>query len=83
MEPVELTGYRRRGNAWYAAILEQLRAADGPLCTKQIWERLDAAGFRHRSKQPKSTLSARLAELVAMKKLDHVGRATYRLREDA
>lgn len=69
----------RRSNAWHVAICEQLRAAGGPLPIEQIWSRLAASGFQHRSRLPRSTLGARVAELVQMKKLERVGPATYQL----
>lgn len=70
---------RRASNLWYAAICEQLRAAAAPLRVDQIWERMSASGFRHASKHPRSTLGARVAELVQMRKLERVSRATYQL----
>jgi hypothetical protein len=73
----------RRSNAWHAAICEQLRVAGGPLLIKQIWARLEASGFQHASRLPRSTLGARVAELVQMKKLSRVGPATYQLLTSA
>jgi hypothetical protein len=70
---------RRPSNLWHAALRAQLRAAGGPLRVDQIWQRMEAAGFRHASKRPKSTLRARISELVQMKKIERVGPATYRL----
>jgi len=70
---------RRRSNSWYAAICAQLLAAGGPLKVDQIWQGMEATGFQHRSVLPRSTLGGRIAELVRMKKLERVGRATYRL----
>lgn len=72
----------RRPNVWHQAIVEQLRSAGGPLPVEQIWRRLEASGFQHASKMPRSTLGARVAELVQMKKLEHVGPATYRLASE-
>lgn len=69
----------RRSNAWHVAICEQLRAAGGPLPIEQIWARMAASGFQHRSRLPRSTLGARVAELVQMKTLARVGPATYQL----
>lgn len=69
----------RRPNAWYSAICAQLHAAQGPLDVDQIWQRMEAAGFQHASKMPRSTLGARIAELVQMKKLMRVGPATYQM----
>lgn len=46
---------------------------------EQIWQRMEATGFQHASKMPRSTLGARIAELVQMKKLLRVGPATYQL----
>jgi len=40
---------------------------------------MEATGFQHASKMPRSTLGARIAELVQMKKLLRVGPATYQL----
>ena len=66
-------------NAWYDAIVEHLRAAGGPLKVTQIWQRMADSGFQHNSKQPRSTLGARIAELAQAKQIDRVGPATYRL----
>lgn len=68
-------------NRWHAAIVAHLRAADGPLPVEQIWRRMEAAGFQHASKMPRSTLGARIAELVQMKKLTRVGPAMYQLAQ--
>ena len=70
-----------RQNAWHEAIVAHLRAAGGSLTVEQIWERMEAAGFQHVSKKPRSTLGARVAELVQMKQLTRVGPATYQLSE--
>jgi hypothetical protein len=70
---------RRKQNAWHLAIVSHLHAAGGPLPVEQIWQRMEAAGFPHASKMPRSTLGARIAELVQMKKLERVGPATYQL----
>jgi hypothetical protein len=72
---------RRRGNQWYDAICTQLRVAGGPLAVDRIWEKMTSSGFQHASKRPQSTLRARIAELAQMKKIEQVGRATYRLLE--
>src|SRR2546428_149440 len=69
----------KRQNAWYVAICEQLRVAGGPLAVEQIWARMEAAGFQHASRLPRSTLGARVAELVQQKRLSRVGPATYQL----
>lgn len=69
-------------NAWHHAIVAHLHAAGGPLPVEQIWLRMEAAGFQHASKMPRSTLGARVAELVQMKKLARVGPATYQLAPD-
>jgi hypothetical protein len=74
---------RRRSNAWHQAIITQLHAAGGPLPVEQIWQRMEAAGFPHASKLPRSTLGARIAELVQMKKLTRVGPATYQIAQEA
>lgn len=68
-----------RTNAWHAAICEHLAAAQGPLGVEQIWQRMEASGFQHKSVMPRSTLAARVAELVQMKKLEWVGPGTYKL----
>lgn len=70
-------------NAWHVAICEHLRAAGEPLAVEQIWQRMVSAGFCHRSEVPRSTLGARISELVQMKKLERVAPATYRLLEVA
>lgn len=73
----------RRPNAWHHAIREHLHAAGGPLRVEQIWQRMEAAGFKHGSKQPRSTLGARIAELVQAKELERVAPKTYRLAPNA
>ena len=70
-------------NAWHHAIVEHLRAAGGPLKVSQIWQRMAEAGFQHKSKHPRSTLGARIAELAQAKQIDRVGPATYRLSQGA
>lgn len=72
----------RKPNAWYAAICDQLRAARGPLAVDQLWKRMEASGFQHKSEMPRSTLGARLAELVQMNKLERVAPRTYQLAEE-
>jgi hypothetical protein len=67
----------RRSNSWYEAICEQLRVAGGPLTVEQTWGCLEASGFQHASRLPRSTLGARVAELVQAKRLERVGPATY------
>ena len=69
----------RRLNAWHQAIVARLHEAGGPLPVEQIWQRMEAGGFQHSSKKPRSTLGARIAELVQMNKLLRVGPASYRL----
>lgn len=73
----------RKPNAWHHAIVAHLHATGGPLSVDQIWQCMEAAGFQHSSKKPRSTLGARLAELVQMKKLARVGSATYRLAHES
>lgn len=73
---------KRRPNAWHQAIAVQLRAAGGPLSVEQIWQRMEASGFQHGSKQPRSTLGARIAEMVQMKQLKRVGPGLYQLATD-
>ena len=72
----------RRPNAWHKAIVTHLHDAGGPLPVDQIWQRMEAAGFSHSSKKPRSTLGARLAELVQMKTLARVSPATYRIAHE-
>ena len=72
----------KKPNAWYTAIVAQLHAAGGPLPVEQIWQRMEAAGFRHSSVKPRSTLGARIAELVRMNQLERVGLATYQLAQE-
>lgn len=72
---------RAKVNSWYAAIRAQL--ASGVRTTGQIWEGLEAAGFRHASVMPRSTLGARLAEMVVDGAIERVSPATYRLRENS
>lgn len=69
----------RRLNIWHDAICTQLRSADGPLTTKQIWQGIASSGLRHSSKNPRGTLGGRLRELVQMQKIERVGPATYQL----
>ena len=71
----------RKPNRWYAAIRTQL--AGGTQTTGQIWQGMEATGFRHASAMPRATLGARLAEMVADGTLKRVGPSTYRLREYA
>jgi len=73
----------RKPNAWHQAIVSHLHEAGGPLPVEQIWKRMEAAGFQHSSKMPRSTLGARLAELVQMKTLSRVAPATYRLAPES
>ncbi len=69
----------RKPNAWHHTIVAHLNATGGPLSVDQIWQRMEADGFQHSSKMPRSTLGARIAELVQMKKLVRVGPATYQI----
>jgi hypothetical protein len=69
----------RRPNAWHAAVIEHLRAAGEALTIEQIWQRMEAGGFKHGSKMPLGTLGARVTELAQMKKITRVGPATYQL----
>jgi len=74
----------KRPNVWHQAIVLQMQAAGvQPLGIDQIWQRMEAAGFRHASKTPRATLGGRLAELVRLKKLTRVGRSTYALSPEA
>lgn len=69
----------KKPNAWHEAVVAHLRAAGCALTVEQIWLRMEAAGFKHASKMPRSTLGARVTELVQLKKVDRVGPATYQL----
>lgn len=69
----------RKPNAWHHAIVAHLNETGGPLSVDQIWQRMEATGFQHASKMPRSTLGARIAELVQMRKLARVGPATYQI----
>lgn len=69
-------------NAWHIAIIEQLRAARRPLSVEKIWQGMEASGFKHKSKQPRSTLGARIAELVQQGQLERTGPATYQLQKE-
>lgn len=69
---------RTKPNRWYTAIRAQL--ASGVRTTEQIWEGLKTADFQHASMLPRSTLGARLAEMVADGTLKRVSPSTYRLR---
>lgn len=69
----------RKPNAWHHAIVAHLHETNGPLSVDQIWQRMEAAGFQHASKMPRSTLGARIAELVQMRKVARVGPATYQI----
>jgi hypothetical protein len=69
----------RRPNAWHAAVIEHLRAAGEALTVEQIWQRMKAGGFKHKSKMPRGTLGARVTELTQMNKITRVGPATYQL----
>ena len=73
---------RRRTNLWHAAICAQLAGAPSALDVDQIWRGMEAAGFKHQSVVPRSTLGARIAELVRMKRIERTGPATYRLRTE-
>jgi hypothetical protein len=69
-------------NAWHQAIVTHLHAAGGPLRVEQIWQRMEAAGFTHSSKMPRSTLGARISELVKEQKLTRVAPRTYQLVQE-
>jgi len=64
---------------WHEAIITHLRTADIGLTVPQIWRRMEAAGFSHASKKPRSTLGARVAELAQMKVIERVGPGMYRM----
>ena len=69
----------KKSNVWHEAVIAHLGAAGGPLTVRQIWERMEAAGFKHGSKAPQATLGGRIAELRRERKIERVGPATYRL----
>ena len=73
----------RKPNAWHHAIVTHLHATDGPLSVAEIWQRMKDSGFSHASKLPRSTLGARIAELVQLRKLSRVGPATYQLAQES
>ena len=70
---------RTRVNSWQAAIHDQLAKSGAPLSTEQIWSRMVAIGFQHKSMNPRSTLGARLAELVAKGDVSRVGTSLYQI----
>lgn len=70
-----------RTNRWHVAIRNQLAQGNAQSPT-QIWEGMEATGFRHASHKPRSTLGARLAEMAAVGVLERVGPSTYRLLAD-
>jgi hypothetical protein len=72
----------RRPNSWHTAICAQLAAEPQALAVEQIWRGMEDAGFKHQSVVPRSTLGARIAELVRMKRIERTGLATYRLRTE-
>lgn len=65
-------------NRWYKAITDVLEASDVSMTPEQIWAAMEKANFHHKSVSPRATLGARLAELVAVGKIEHAGRALYR-----
>ncbi len=73
----------RKPNVWHQAIVSHLHEAGGPLTVEQIWQRMEAAGFQHKSVMPRSTLGARVAELAQARTLKRVGPATYQLVAEA
>ena len=74
---------RAQINRWHAAICDQLRKSISPLSPDQIWDAMKAAGFQHKSTHPRSTLGARLAELVAQGEVRRVGPAQYQIIDQA
>lgn len=70
-------------NRWQEAIRVQLGKSEGPLAPDQIWEAMTAAGFQHKSVSPRSTLGARIAELVAQGEVRRVGPALYQMADSA
>jgi hypothetical protein len=66
-------------NRWQVAICEQLEKSASPLSTSQIWDGMVTAGFQHKSAMPRSTLGARLAELVEQGAVDRVGPSLYQI----
>jgi len=73
---------RSQRNRWQVAIYEQLQKSHVPLTAAQIWDRIVAAGFKHKSRSPRSTLGARLAELVAQGEVNRVGPSLYRIVDE-
>ena len=70
-------------NRWQAAICAQLKKSGIPLSPEQIWDAMEAAGFQHKSYSPRSTLGARLAELVKQGDVCRVGPAKYQIGGEA
>jgi hypothetical protein len=70
---------RNSVNRWHAAIWEQLKKSGEPLSPEQIWTAMASSGFAHQSKRPRSTLGARIAELVAQGEVQRVGPARYQI----
>lgn len=72
---------RAQVNRWQMAICAQLKKSGSPLSPDQIWDAMEAAGFQHKSTSPRSTLGARLAELVAQGEVRRVGPAQYQIAD--
>jgi len=66
-------------NRWQTAIRDQLEKSGAPLSPEQIWGAMEASGFQHKSASPRSTLGARIAELVAQGEIHRVGPAKYQI----
>jgi len=69
---------RNKTNRWHEAIIKVLDASDVSMSPAQIWQVMENVKFKHKSASPRSTLGARLAELVAAKVVVVVGKALYR-----
>ena len=50
-------------NRWQQIIYKHLKTAGAPQTTTQILDAIEATGFKHGSKNPRSTIGARLAEM--------------------
>ena len=70
---------RARVNSWQTAIHDQLAKSTSPRSTEQIWSGMVAVGFQHKSVRLRSSLVARLAELVAQGHVSRVGPSLYQI----
>jgi hypothetical protein len=68
-------------NRWHSAIYAHLScAAPEPQTPAQIWNAMQAAVFAHKSQNPRNTLGARIAELVASGTIANAGPRLYQLK---